>query len=1730
MGVNKYKQRIRRLVLTLGTRGDVSQGFPAQKIDDNVRATFKLKQRERRPVRMNDSTGDISQGFPAPGSNIGAPVLPVFSVAVVPVQAQEGNTGVTNYDFLVTSTPAPTGDIMVAWTSFAQGTYPANDQDFVGGAFPTGQYVHPSGQPTSSFRVQVQADTIYENDEEFGTQIFVDPNHASIGSAFGTGLITNDDAPPYPTFGFASTTVSQPEGNSGVTAWSLTVNRLTNTVGAASQPWHIEPDPTHPNPAQPSRFGGTTFPSGSVAFINGQPSGTIGFTTVTNTTAQPDEGFRVVLDPPTIGSIEPGQGVCQGVITNDDAASKLGTYSTYDPNIWSPERLVHPGGYAGALMRASYFDGTSVQTYDVVARTDGWQDTAAFKAWWSSQIGASYSNWATHPRLEILYLQHTTRTGNLIPIPGQNKPVIDMNCLTENGTLLPSINAYNGYTNDPYGVDLDQQTATGNGSQTNWALTQPYGGGIKAVTVGGVAKNLTTDYTLSAGHIIFNSAPANGAAIVIDYYGFSNTPLRLDAAGSITANSSNFCLAAVVDGLQNIGVASPNSPNQNALWSIAGANASTNGFTALAGNSLWNTNYGLGYKKGSATTNFPGTMQELLMNRQLIMTNSSTANQINGSTGATVNTRINGIADADHEWTHSNTGHVTQSCAAGSTWLRIGQDGIGTTNSGTMQRIACYMHVTNSLFTNAAGDFRANFEADLIALFNVRTSYDHVAHAEGSSSGGPKYRANAGCSWGNELAHQLADINLMVVSYGHNGSPIQTYEVPNKAALSATKPGSISGLKIPIFYNVRAGLNLGTPGNATDIAARAADYAAMCDQFHTDGWDRAIVASDHKTKANTTGNYTGQQTQWDTDLDAHTDIITVPSWQTAHNADVVDFRNLPHVNEYNNPLYNNDGTHLVGGRNVGAQRYWTDAVEANIRSRVAALSATIPTLQPGSSYTGMLDSGGYTIPAPQQQGTDWRKPIAAMTIPFERGTTSNANGRVPRQAQTDAYWWIEDTTDNYVSVCFKSNDPQRLGIASVTFVLEGASVTLTGNQLWTWNPQVSAYGATVRLQSKPGLVDTVNCKARLVAIIRPVNGVDRVISTVVALNSDARVTRAARYVDPTAATNGNGTIGSPWNSMEYWLNRGSSSSGVPNGGVVYCRTATPYILGTIAQATTYWTGDLPITVRAWPGEEANQIVIGHSGALAAPQDYSNGANRITARCIWKNARIYTENLSRWPKGHVFLGCNISPQTGDFNGPQSLGYSEGYMRGSPEAQGFFFEDCALIGCNLELDNPAGYHLAVNSVITFGRDAFYALDDHRAAINCTFTNPHQMEFRAHSSVNITVAAVQANTPVAGRTTITFNEPLRDTASFQTAVNNTESALRVLSGGGGVAVGNQIDSDGYNRGWFIDSTKNGSQPQNFDWVNRKVIVFGDLSAIPIGAVCRIYTPGHCDPLQAYFASPQKEWNKPIRENFLIANCDWHTHKVQAPCFIQGVEPVGQAWYNATLAGYSVTVVGTAITLNLAPDDATRPWTSSSATAAQKLRFQEVETIRINGEYRRLISADGITGTLDSPLAADVTAFTAFTLWHNFKDFGFLQMTMDVSDPGPQRGLLSSGNANIGFEYCTINANYIQILSGVAGFTVFDSVMPDLFPNSQMPREAVLKNNHYLPGRAGGGGPAVQSYDTDGLGTTGAATFDANEYPTSGITKTVGSTITVPRDLFGRQRIASHLIGAVSDPAPPV
>ncbi|XHR83186.1 MAG: Calx-beta domain-containing protein [Gloeotrichia echinulata GP01] len=94
----------------------------------------------------------------------------------------------------------------------------------------------------------------------------------------------------------AATSANLSEGNSGSKPFTFTVTRTGNINGNSSASWAVSSSGS--NPALPSDFVGSVFPSGTVSFTAGESTKTIVVNVNGDTIFEPDESFAVTLSSP----------------------------------------------------------------------------------------------------------------------------------------------------------------------------------------------------------------------------------------------------------------------------------------------------------------------------------------------------------------------------------------------------------------------------------------------------------------------------------------------------------------------------------------------------------------------------------------------------------------------------------------------------------------------------------------------------------------------------------------------------------------------------------------------------------------------------------------------------------------------------------------------------------------------------------------------------------------------------------------------------------------------------------------------------------------------------------------------------------------------------------------------------------------------------------------------------------------------------------------------------------------------------------------------------------------------------------------------------------------------------------------------------------------------------------------------------------------------------------------
>jgi CSLREA domain-containing protein len=203
--------------------------------------------------------------------------------------------------FTVTQS-APSGVDTTFKYSTADGT--ATSADYTGVTNVTGTIT--AGNTTTTISIPTTEDSVYEGNETF-TVALSDPNNATIGTATGTGTITENDPAP----SFTINDVTHLEGNSGTTDYVFTVTKSATNTAVDAKVDYATADGTA---TQPSDY--TAIPATTLTFAPGETTKQFTVSVNGDTTTEPDETFTVQLSNPFDATIADPSGL--GTIQNDD--------------------------------------------------------------------------------------------------------------------------------------------------------------------------------------------------------------------------------------------------------------------------------------------------------------------------------------------------------------------------------------------------------------------------------------------------------------------------------------------------------------------------------------------------------------------------------------------------------------------------------------------------------------------------------------------------------------------------------------------------------------------------------------------------------------------------------------------------------------------------------------------------------------------------------------------------------------------------------------------------------------------------------------------------------------------------------------------------------------------------------------------------------------------------------------------------------------------------------------------------------------------------------------------------------------------------------------------------------------------------------------------------------------------------------------------------------------------
>ncbi len=265
--------------------------------ESNETVVVSLSNAANATISMASRTGTIT--------NDDGPVLSVNSPSVT-----EGDSGSANLTFTATLSAASGQQVTVDWAEGTGGTA-TSGTDYT--AIIGGTLTFAAGTTSRAFNVSVTGDTTDEADETVVVTLSNAAN-ATIGTATGTGTITDDDGAP--TVSIDSPSVMEGDSGSADLTFTVTLSAASGrqvTVGYADAG----------TGTATSGADYTAIPAGTLTFAPGTTSQTIAVTVTGDATDEANETVVVTLSAPVNATLAAAAGT--GTVTNDDADLRVET-------------------------------------------------------------------------------------------------------------------------------------------------------------------------------------------------------------------------------------------------------------------------------------------------------------------------------------------------------------------------------------------------------------------------------------------------------------------------------------------------------------------------------------------------------------------------------------------------------------------------------------------------------------------------------------------------------------------------------------------------------------------------------------------------------------------------------------------------------------------------------------------------------------------------------------------------------------------------------------------------------------------------------------------------------------------------------------------------------------------------------------------------------------------------------------------------------------------------------------------------------------------------------------------------------------------------------------------------------------------------------------------------------------------------------------------------------------
>ncbi|MDQ4122089.1 MAG: DUF5050 domain-containing protein [Acidobacteriota bacterium] len=227
-------------------------------------------------------------------------------ISINDVSLNEGNSGITAFNFTATLSPAIPQAVSVSFAT-ADGTATVANADYnpISGIVSFGP-----NETNKTITVQVRGDTVIEPNETFFVNLSGAPINVAVADNQGIGTIINDDT-TLPTLSIND--VSLNEGNSGTTVFTFTVSLSP----ASTQTVTVNYATANNTAVAPGDY--VSISPTALVFGPGETSKPISVSVIGDTAVEPNETFFVNLTTPSNAAISDNQGI--GTIVNDDNCS-----------------------------------------------------------------------------------------------------------------------------------------------------------------------------------------------------------------------------------------------------------------------------------------------------------------------------------------------------------------------------------------------------------------------------------------------------------------------------------------------------------------------------------------------------------------------------------------------------------------------------------------------------------------------------------------------------------------------------------------------------------------------------------------------------------------------------------------------------------------------------------------------------------------------------------------------------------------------------------------------------------------------------------------------------------------------------------------------------------------------------------------------------------------------------------------------------------------------------------------------------------------------------------------------------------------------------------------------------------------------------------------------------------------------------------------------------------------